>query len=162
MNPLDQLRDIHPPPPPGFWPLAPGWWVLAAATLLATAAVALWLIRRHRDNRYRRTALTALSRTTAARGDLPLPDLLALIRRTARAANPASDWAALSAAALLQRLDRATGGRFGAELAGAGSGLDDLAESQYRPADATDPRHAAILQRWTLWWLRHHRRRDLC
>lgn len=162
MNPLDQLRDIHSPPAPGLWPLAPGWWLLAAVILLATAALALWLIRRHRGNFYRRTALTALGQTTAHQGELPLPDLLALIRRTARAANPASDWAALSATALLQRLDRATGGRFGAELAGTGSGLDELAESQYRPAETTDSRHVAILQHWTLWWIRHHRRRDLC
>ena len=24
------LRDIHLPPPPGWWPPAPGWWILAA------------------------------------------------------------------------------------------------------------------------------------
>lgn len=31
MNPdsLSQLRDIHLPPEPGFWPPAPGWWLLA-------------------------------------------------------------------------------------------------------------------------------------
>jgi hypothetical protein len=33
-DPLQQLRDIHLPPDPGWWPPAPGWWLLAAATVL--------------------------------------------------------------------------------------------------------------------------------
>ncbi len=47
MNPaqhplLEQLRDIHLPPAPGWWPPAPGWWLLAAACL----GVLLWALSR--------------------------------------------------------------------------------------------------------------------
>ncbi|MBS0439778.1 MAG: DUF4381 domain-containing protein [Proteobacteria bacterium] len=27
------LRDIHLPPPPGWWPPAPGWWMVAAMAI---------------------------------------------------------------------------------------------------------------------------------
>ncbi len=36
-NPLEQLRDIHLPPDPGWWPPAVGWWLLALLIILATA-----------------------------------------------------------------------------------------------------------------------------
>ncbi len=39
---LQQLKDIHPAPAPGWWPPAPGWWLLAAAL-----AIALYLGWRH-------------------------------------------------------------------------------------------------------------------
>jgi hypothetical protein len=41
-----ELRDIHLPPPPGWWPPAPGWWVLAALlSIVIVGATVLW--RRH-------------------------------------------------------------------------------------------------------------------
>lgn len=43
-DPLQQLRDIHVPEPPGWWPPAPGWWLLALAVL----AAAVWLLWRQR------------------------------------------------------------------------------------------------------------------
>ena len=50
MNPelLGNLRDIHEPLPPPFWPPAPGWWILAFL-VMALIAVAIWLAwRRYR------------------------------------------------------------------------------------------------------------------
>ena len=33
-NPLQNLKDIHHPPPINQWPLAPGWWILSGFLLL--------------------------------------------------------------------------------------------------------------------------------
>ncbi len=46
-NPLAQLKDIHLPPEPGWWPPAFGWWLLAAL-LLALICFALIRYSRHR------------------------------------------------------------------------------------------------------------------
>ncbi|MBS0570271.1 MAG: DUF4381 family protein [Proteobacteria bacterium] len=48
------LRDIHLPPPPGWWPPAPGWWMLLAIAL-AACAFALYKTHqiRHRRRRIR-------------------------------------------------------------------------------------------------------------
>lgn len=55
---LQQLRDIHVPAPPGWWPPAPGWWILAIGllgilVLLGLLGVRAW--RRRRPIRHART-----------------------------------------------------------------------------------------------------------
>jgi len=44
------LRDIHLPPPPGWWPPAPGWWILAAIAV-GLGAVALYKLHKLRKRR---------------------------------------------------------------------------------------------------------------
>lgn len=44
---LAQLKDIHLPPPVGYWPLAPGWYVLMAILFLLSFSLALVLYKRH-------------------------------------------------------------------------------------------------------------------
>lgn len=46
------LRDIHLPPPPGWWPPAPGWWILAAiaAGLGTVALYKLFKLRKRRQH----------------------------------------------------------------------------------------------------------------
>ncbi|MEO8743340.1 MAG: DUF4381 family protein [Lysobacteraceae bacterium] len=47
---LPGLRDIHLPPPPGWWPPAPGWWALAVVLLIVVS----WTVRRMLRLRSRR------------------------------------------------------------------------------------------------------------
>jgi len=65
MNPQDPLANLNPLRQPeliSWWPLAPGWWLLLAIVLLGLSALVYFLIRRHRDNAYRRRALQQLQR----------------------------------------------------------------------------------------------------
>lgn len=52
-DPLQQLRDIHVPAEPSWWPPAPGWWLVAGLCL----AAALWLARRWQARRQRHAPL---------------------------------------------------------------------------------------------------------
>ncbi|QPG04808.1 DUF4381 domain-containing protein [Salinimonas marina] len=47
---LAQLKDIQPPDPVSFWPLAWGWWLVVALTLLVLTAVVWWWRQRRRFN----------------------------------------------------------------------------------------------------------------
>jgi len=55
-----QLRDAHLPEAIGWWPLSPAWWVVIVACLITLAYLFYLLLRKHRDNRYRKTALNEL------------------------------------------------------------------------------------------------------
>ena len=55
-----ELRDIHLPADPSFWPLAPGWWLLIVLSLLAT--IFLWRFIRSRQQRYDGSIPQALHR----------------------------------------------------------------------------------------------------
>lgn len=60
-----QLRDIHLPPAPAWWPLAPGWWMLAVLALLAVVAVAVLWRRRRKLQQRGRLLLGELEKMTA-------------------------------------------------------------------------------------------------
>ena len=46
------LRDIHLPPPPGWWPPAPGWWILAVIAI-CLGIFALYTLHKVRKRRRR-------------------------------------------------------------------------------------------------------------
>jgi hypothetical protein len=48
---LQQLRDIHVPPDPSWWPLAPGWWLLAIAAMVCCVLALRQLLRYARRRR---------------------------------------------------------------------------------------------------------------
>ena len=102
------LRDIHLPPPPGWWPPAPGWWLLAGLVVILTIAL-VFLRRRSRRLRYRRQALRQLAGLETA-GTMAACELLAelsmLLRRAALCAYPADNCACLNGEPWLQFLDR--------------------------------------------------------
>ena len=71
-DPLQQLRDIHLPADPSWWPPAPGWWVLLLVAVCALVWLCLrtWLYwRRRAPLREARRLLLALH-ADYQRGDL--------------------------------------------------------------------------------------------
>lgn len=111
-----QLRDIHLPPPPGFWPPAPGWWLLAAILL----GIAIWLgillarrIRRHRRQRLLLALLADIERSPAEAPQQQLTQLSMLLRQLALALFPRRRVAAITGGDWLHFLDSTGGdGRF--------------------------------------------------
>jgi Domain of unknown function (DUF4381) len=96
--PLDNLHDFYQPQPPSWRPQTIGWYVVFAIATLLLLWLALHLIRRWRQNRYRREALTELARIEAAQ-------FSALLKRTALSAWPREEVASLSGPAWLRFLD---------------------------------------------------------
>ena len=57
---LAQLRDIHEPAIPPFWPIPIGWWILAMSIIAALACLVWWWRSRHADDQsYRSIRKTA-------------------------------------------------------------------------------------------------------
>jgi hypothetical protein len=155
IDPADlPLRDIHLPPPVGWWPPAPGWWLLALT--LSLLGIGLWLLlrwlRRGRVRRAARAALEHLFAEYRRHGDdrRLLRELSVLLRRIALSRFPRRDIARLSGAPWLAFLDRPLEGSRLAEGFSRGPG-QVLAEGPYTPAAALD---AAALQRLCRAWLR--------
>ena len=101
------LRDIHPPPAPGWWPPAPGWWIVALVVVALLAWCIVYLYRNYQRRRYRRAVLRELDACIArARSDPAAlaTQLSAFLRRldrrggTAASALPGDRW--------LEHLDR--------------------------------------------------------
>ena len=105
-----ELRDIHLPAPPSWWPPAPGWWLLAI--LAITLCIFLFLyFYRMRQRRLRRRALVAeFERIAAAHTDAPTlaAALSAFLRRLAMHTTPSA--ATLAGEAWLAHLDARLGG----------------------------------------------------
>jgi len=74
MDPLQQLRDIHLPDDPSWWPPAPGWWLLALLVLAALAGGLWWLLRAWRQRRPRRLARQLLEELKRRHGQGELSD----------------------------------------------------------------------------------------
>ncbi|NMG31979.1 DUF4381 domain-containing protein [Aromatoleum evansii] len=150
---IDQLRDIHLPPPPDMWPPAP----IVLLVALAVVLIAAWTVRRHRRQTPLRRALReldALARNHAAAQD---PVTLArgisrLLRNYARSRFPRENVARLAGADWLRFLD--AHGTHGDFTSGPGRVLDEL---PYRPPGSPgEDADAVALLRITRQWLRRN------
>ncbi len=99
---LNQLRDIHLPPPVATWPWAPGWYILIVIILLLIigGAVFFWL---HYRRKQRLKKLHAQLQAFQATHDFA--SLSALLRRVALRHYPRIDVAGLYGNAWLDFLD---------------------------------------------------------
>ncbi len=88
-QPGPELRDIHLPADPSWWPPAPGWWILAAIV----SGVAIWaavaLRKRVSKRRWQKQVLDELERIAAdpaSRNHAPhlIGELSQLLRRASR------------------------------------------------------------------------------
>jgi hypothetical protein len=109
------LKDIHLPPPVGWWPLAPGWWVLAILVpALIYGAYRLW--RRLRQPHFRREGMRELERLVSDGTMSPLEkvqQISILLRRIALSTRPRAEVAGLQGDAWLEWLeDPLQDGRF--------------------------------------------------
>ncbi len=110
MNELENLRDIHSPPPISFWPPAPGWWILVALILLGI--VGGWLLFRWQKKRaLQKAALAELNQLQQSLSDgLDLSTFSAqvstLLRRLALTQFNRNEVSGLTGNAWLEFLDR--------------------------------------------------------
>jgi len=149
---------MHLPPEPGLWPLAPGWWLVAAVLLTLAILAALWLYRRRQRHAYRRAALRELD--TLNGGHCSLPDLLTLIRRTARTTDHHSKLAVMPGPELLKEIDSFSGGKLSATD---DDSLSSLATALYNPKapDLTAEQYRACIDATRL-WIRKHKEEGQC
>ncbi len=114
-DPLSQLRDIHLPTEPSWWPPAPGWWIAALLAVAATIFLILKLRNRWRAGRPRRLALAelALAKQAQAQGAISTTEYLhqcnALIKRLWVRSLGHAEGASLTGTAWLQYLDAVHG-----------------------------------------------------
>jgi len=148
-----QLRDIHLPPAPPFWPPAPGWWLLAVLAVVAIGLLA-WgiaaLLRRRRIRQQGSQLLDALARLGERLERDPSPEGLAhvsvLLRRLALSKFPRQQVAALTGTAWLHFLDESGGqGRF---VNGPGAVLASGPYQRSLPPDFDRAGFIALLRDW--------------
>lgn len=108
-----QLRDIHLPAAPDFWPPAPGWWILGVLALGIASWGALLAWRQFRIHRQRRHILALLEQmersSDASTTAEYLGQLSNLTRRLALMRFPRHEIASLTGREWLQFLDRSGG-----------------------------------------------------
>jgi hypothetical protein len=154
-DPVAGLIDI--PLPPSVSLLPQTWPARIVIVLLTTGLiVGVWMfVRRWHANRYRREALAALDRITRATpsdgGAGMASELALLVRRTALAAFPREQVAALAGPPWLAFLDRSYGGDGFSR--GPGRVLD---AAPYQPASASTRDSSALIDLVRRWIGTHH------
>jgi Ca-activated chloride channel family protein len=143
VDPVAGLIDIPLPPEVSLWPQTLTARATIVVMLLALAVSAWTFARRRYHDRYRREALAEVERIARSPGGVE-GELALLVRRTALAAFPREQVAALEGPAWLAFLDRSYGG---VEFSrGAGRAL---ATTAYAPHAAAEPSQLIdLVRRW--------------
>jgi len=145
-----QLRDIHLPGTPDFWPPAPGWWLLAAVIL----GLAVWggmLGWRHlKIQLQRRRILALLEQMEQSSMDGATPEFVAqlshLTRRLALMRFPRREIASLTGQDWLRFLDSSGGdGQFSQ---GPGSVLSQGPYMRELPDEIDSGALTALVRQW--------------
>jgi hypothetical protein len=152
-DPLSQLRDIHLPVEPSWWPPAPGWWLLILLAIALLTVLLVWLIRRYRANAYRRAGLRQLRALRERQQSEPdaiayLSTINGLLKSVALRGYPDADIAARSGDLWVDFLNRTLppGSEFEPAFADAGY-------RPHEPALDLDRLHETAAL-----WIRRHRR----
>lgn len=102
------LRDIHLPPPVGWWPLAPGWWIVVGLCALALG-IAVWVLVWRQRTRLRRLGLHRLREIVAvspeSTSQAPFAAALSVLCRQLALACGGENAAALTGTAWCTHLD---------------------------------------------------------
>ena len=154
---LDRLHDIVEPPAIDAWPPAAGFWFVAALLLVWLAALAWGGWSRYRRDGYRRQALAQLHRLSKQPGDDALPELAELLKRTALAAYPREQVAALNGDDWLRFLDCSA-----ATNAFANGPAKRLASISYHRNRCAVPEQTKAVFAAAEHWVRHHQTAPPC
>jgi hypothetical protein len=95
---IELMHGVTVPDPVSMMPITPGWWILFAWLLVVSLLAVLHFLQRYRRNQYRREALLALDaidQQKALSPDKAAQLIATLLKRTALAAYPREDVAAL-------------------------------------------------------------------
>lgn len=126
----DQLRGLHLPAEPGWWPPAPGWWILAVLVLVLLFFIVRQWKRRRSAGRWRIAALAefdavlSMPMETASQCAERIQRCSVLLRRVALALQPRIATAGTTGEQWLQQLDALS--RSNAFTQGPGRALHDM------------------------------------
>lgn len=76
-----QLRDIHLPATPEFWPPAPGWWIVAFVVLALLGWISVIVWRRIKIQQQRKQIFNLLEQLEQSSSDMHTADFLAQVSR---------------------------------------------------------------------------------
>ncbi|MEP1447233.1 MAG: DUF4381 domain-containing protein [Paraglaciecola sp.] len=82
MNPLQDLKDIHPPSAIESWPPAYGWWLLGIFSIVVVGLLIMWILRVRNKSLAKRQALKSLQQIDASNPDC-VSQLNQLLKRVA-------------------------------------------------------------------------------
>ncbi len=139
VNPIDNLRDIHLPADPGWWPPAPGWWLIAivclAVLFCAVRSITLWYQRAEiiREFRAQLQAVPLEELNTPEEKQSAIAAISSLIKRYCVALLGRSSVASLHGSPFLELLDKISASTQFSEGPGR-----LLADGAYRPESNGD------------------------